>query len=50
MFADSVGLGAAGTGFMPHTIIGDIADVSEPYLEKIIDEKLSGLTNLMNKT
>ncbi len=49
IIAAVIGFGISGPGLVPHTMFGDIADVSELVFQERLDGQMSGFTNFMNK-
>ncbi len=49
IIAAIIGFGISGPGLVPHTMFGDIADVSELAFKERLDGQMSGFTNFMTK-
>lgn len=50
LFAAIIGFGISGPGLVPHTMYGDIVDVSELKHSKRLDGQMSGFANFMTKS
>ncbi len=50
LFAAVIGFGISGPGLVPHTMYGDVVDLSELVFENRQDGQMSGFANFMTKT
>lgn len=49
LLAALIGFGISGPGLVPHTMLGDIADVGELVYKERLDGQMSGFTNFVTK-